>query len=61
MIPVHYAALNDRDDIVELFFRVKPETMTQVNSVGCFFFLFFLSWYTCTRSQKVKIRKVINL
>lgn len=35
MIPVHYAALNDRDEIVELFFNVKPDTMTQVNSVSC--------------------------
>ncbi|XP_078360679.1 uncharacterized protein LOC144645086 isoform X3 [Oculina patagonica] len=34
MIPVHYAALNDRDEIVELFFNVKPDTMTQVNSEG---------------------------
>lgn len=34
MIPVHYAALNDREDIVELFFNVRPDTMTQINAEG---------------------------
>lgn len=34
MIPVHYAALKDREEIVELFFKVKPDTMTQVNAVS---------------------------
>ena len=34
MIPVHYAALNDREDIVELFFNVRPDTMTQINAVS---------------------------
>lgn len=33
MIPAHYAALKDHDEIVELFFTVKPDTMTQVNAV----------------------------
>ena len=37
MIPVHYAALNDKEEVVELFFNVKPDTMTQVNAVGSFF------------------------
>ena len=34
MIPAHYAALKDHDEIVELFFTVKPDTMTQVNAVS---------------------------
>ncbi|KAK2558333.1 Ankyrin-1 [Acropora cervicornis] len=34
MIPAHYAALKDHDEIVELFFTVKPDTMTQVNAGG---------------------------
>ncbi|XP_074636507.1 uncharacterized protein LOC141894679 isoform X3 [Acropora palmata] len=34
MIPAHYAALKDHDEIVELFFTVKPDTMTQVNAEG---------------------------
>ncbi|XP_068748124.1 serine/threonine-protein phosphatase 6 regulatory ankyrin repeat subunit B-like isoform X2 [Montipora capricornis] len=34
MIPAHYAALKDHDDIVELFYSVKPDTMTQVNAEG---------------------------
>ena len=34
MIPAHYAALKDHDEIVELFFNVKPDTMTQVNAVS---------------------------
>ena len=33
MIPVHYAALNDKEEIVELFFNVKPDTMTQIDAV----------------------------
>lgn len=33
MIPAHYAALKDHDEIVELFFTAKPDTMTQVNAV----------------------------
>ncbi|XP_022786816.1 serine/threonine-protein phosphatase 6 regulatory ankyrin repeat subunit A-like isoform X3 [Stylophora pistillata] len=34
MIPVHYAALNDREEVVELFFNLRPDTMTQVNAEG---------------------------
>lgn len=34
MIPVHYAAMKDHEEIVELFFNVKPDTMTQVNAVS---------------------------
>lgn len=36
MIPVHYAALNDKEEIVELFFNVKPDTMTQIDAVRFF-------------------------
>ena len=50
MIPVHYAALNDREDIVELFFNVRPDTMTQINAVSSgkplvFVYLFVLLWF----------------
>ena len=34
MIPVHYAAMKDHEEVVELFFNVKPDTMTQVNAVS---------------------------
>ena len=37
MIPVHYAALNDKEEIVELFFNVKPDTMTQIDAVRASF------------------------
>lgn len=34
MIPVHYAAAKDHDEVVELFFKVQPSTMTQINAVS---------------------------
>lgn len=34
MIPVHYAAFKDHDEVVELFFKVQPSTMTQINAVS---------------------------
>ena len=37
MIPVHYAAQNDKEEIVELFFNVKPDTMTQIDAVRASF------------------------
>lgn len=33
MIPVHYAAVKDREDVVEIFYKSRPETMTQPNDV----------------------------
>ncbi|XP_020630603.1 ankyrin repeat domain-containing protein 50-like [Orbicella faveolata] len=56
MIPVHYAALNDKEEIVELFFNVRPDTMTQIDAEG----LNALQIAASSGSLKV-VRKLVEL
>lgn len=58
MIPVHYAALTDKEEIVELFFNIKPDTMTQINSVS-FFFHFQTGDTLCYRSNLAATKATI--
>ncbi|XP_048581815.1 serine/threonine-protein phosphatase 6 regulatory ankyrin repeat subunit C isoform X3 [Nematostella vectensis] len=56
MIPVHYAALYDHDEAVELFHDLIPESMTQVNNQGMTAMLLAAS----TGSIRV-IRKLVSI
>lgn len=55
MIPVHYAALKDHEEVVGIFHKNRPETLTQPNDVSKD------SWFHCLVTNAILLLQSIRI